>query len=54
MAVSDSSCHLFPVPFVSLSHKRAAAACPLKTTSTTTYITLHAPYTFTLSTQHLI
>ena len=29
-------------------HKRAAAACSLKTNSTTTYIALHAPYTITL------
>ena len=37
---SDSPCPLFPVPLVSHLHKRAAAASPLKTTSTTTYITL--------------
>ena len=34
---------------VSHLHKTATAVCPLKTTSTTTYITLYAPYTFTLS-----
>ena len=38
---------LFPVLLVSHLHKRAAAACPLNTTSTTIYITLHASYTFT-------
>ena len=39
---------LFPVPLVSHLHKRAAATCPLKTTSTTTYITLQTFYTSTL------
>ena len=37
--LSDSPCLLFPVPLVSRLHKRAAAACPLKTTFTT-YITI--------------
>ena len=46
--LSDSPCPLFSVPLVSHLHKRAAAACFLPTTSTTTYITLHASYTFTL------
>ena len=45
--LSDSLCPFFPVPFVFHLHKRAAAACHLKTTSTTTYITLCTPYTFT-------
>ena len=38
--LSDSPCPLFPVPLVSHLHKRAAAARPLKTTSSTTYITI--------------
>ena len=33
-------CPFFPVPSVSHLHKRAAAACPLNTPSTATYITL--------------
>ena len=39
--LSDSLCPLLPVPLVSHLHNRAAAACPLKTTSTTYIIILH-------------
>ena len=41
--LSDSPCFLFPVPFVSHLQKRRAAAYLLKTTSSTTYITLLHP-----------
>ena len=40
--------HYKQVPLVSHLHKRAVTVCPLKTTSTINYITLHASYTFTL------